>query len=889
MPLATGARLGPYEVLTPIGKGGMGEVWQARDTRLGREVALKTLPEAFATDAQRLARFEREARLLASLNHPNIGSIYGLEESAGGHVLVLELVEGETLADRLRRGAIPIDEALALALQIAEALEAAHEKGVIHRDLKPANIKITPGGQVKVLDFGLAKTFEDGKTDVGSDPVASNAPTLAIGATQHGIVLGTAAYMSPEQARGQPTDRRGDIWAFGAVLYEMLTGRQAFGGATITDTLAAVLESDPAWDALPTLPPRVRNVLECCLQRDRRHRLRDIGDVRLTLEGRFGAAGTTVVPGEARPPRWRVAMLLAAGATAGAVVVGAAVWVLGGLSAPPVSEIRTEISTPYTTDPVSLALSPDGQKLVFVATAEGRSQLWLRRLAATSVTPLAGTEGAAYPFWSPDSQDVAFFAGNQLKRIDLAGGPAQVLANTPPGRGGTWNGDGVIVFAPTDGPLLQVADTGGEPVAVTQVEAPQQSNHRFPHFLPDGQHLLFIVRGEADVEGVYVTSLDGSPMRRVIDADPATAKYALGHLFFVRQGALWAQPFDTTRLEVTGEPFNVAERVAMRESGQAGLGAAVSVSASGSLAFRAEAVRGEQQLAWFDRIGERIRTLGGPDPADPRNPELSPDGRQVAIERTVNGNQDIWLLETDRGILNRLTVDEAVDEHAIWSPQSRDVVFQSNRSGTFDLYRRSTVAGGTAEVVLSTPNYKSPTDWSRDGRFVLFRQTAPETGYDLWALPMDGDGGPIPVVQTGNEERGGQFSPDAKWVAYQSNRSGRFEIYLQAFPTPVGEWQVSTDGGTQVRWRPDARELFYVAPDGTLTAVPVALDVENQAVDLGTPVPLFRLRTPGGGGPGIQAQQYDVSPDGRQFLVNTLLEDESVAPVTLVQNWTRAD
>ena len=548
-------------------------------------------------------------------------------------------------------------------------------------------------------------------------------------------------------------------------------------------------------------------------------------------------------------------------------------------------ELRLEILTPPTTDQFSLALSPDGEQLVFVAYSDGQPRLWLRSLSEVSARPLAATEGATYPFWSPDSRSVAFFAEGKLKRVDIQGGTAHTLANANIGRGGTWNREGVILFAPnTFDPLFQVSDKGGEPVAVTRIgtPAPVGIGHRFPQFLPDGRHFLFAAVGPPPQRGVYVASLDGSVMRRLLDAETA-AVVASGHVLFVRQGTLFAQRFDPVRLELAGYPFPVAEDVAFSVSANI---AGLSSSAAGPLAYRAGAADDQRQFIWFDRSGRELGTVGDPDSAAPANPQLSPDGRRVALNRTLDGRPGIWLLETSGGVLSRFTFDGQPAAYAVWSPDGRRLVFGSNPGGRLDLYEKPANGGGTEELLLDTPEGKAPMDWSSDGRFLLFRTNsagAPNSGFDLWALPTDGDRRPFPVSETIFDERDGQFSPDGQWIAYESNESGRPEIYVQRFPEPRGKWQISTNGGAQVRWRPDGDELFYIALDGRLMAAPFQLSSDGQAVEPGTPVSLFGTRIPGGALQGGFRQQYVVSPDGQRFLINSLVPVTS--PITLILNW----
>jgi eukaryotic-like serine/threonine-protein kinase len=911
MPLAAGTKLGSYQVTAQIGAGGMGEVYQAHDTKLGRDVAIKVLPEAFARDPERLSRFQREAKLLASLNHSNIATIHGLEESNGTHYLVMELVSGENLAERVKRdGAVPIEESLTIAKQIAEALEAAHEKGVIHRDLKPANVKVTPEGKVKVLDFGLAKAFAgDGANE---DP--SNSPTLSMAATMQGVILGTAAYMSPEQAKGKAVDKRTDIFAFGAVLYELLTGKQAFHGEDVGDILAAVVMKEPAFDSLPrNTPTSIRVLLQRCLRKDKRQRLSDATDVRIEIEDAIAtpkdSGGTQAAPAKRS---WRDR--LAWPALAGVLLLAlAAVSFLYFREAPAVApEMRTEIVTPSTTEPVSFALSPDGRQIVFVASGDGASRLWLRRLDATSAQPLAGTEGASYPFWSPDSRSVGFFADDKLKRIGIGGGLPQTLTDAV-SRGGTWGLDGTILFTRTGtGPLFRIPTSGGGPVAVTKLD--KQSSHRFPQFLPGGRQFLFYAQGPAETAGIYLGSLDSPETKRLTAADTAgvyfSEQYAStartrspdGWLLFIRAGTLLAQRLNLERGELKGDPATVADPVTSDTSFDVG---AFSVSAAGLVAYRTGGA-GQHQLVWFDSSGKTLGTMGAPDANSLNAPSLSPDGRRAAVSRTVQGNSDIWLLDATRA--TRFTFDPSRDQYPIWSPDGSRIVFDSNRKGHRDLYVKSSNGAGGEELLLESAQDKNATDWSRDGRFLLYTSTDPQTGYDLWVLPMEGERKPFVFLKTSFDERRGKFSPDGRWVAYMSNESGRYEVYVRPFfqgglsakteggPAPVsgtapgassgagvgGQWQVSASGGINPRWRADGKELYYIAPDGKLMAAPIAAN--SATIAPGTPVALFQPRIFGGGTDPSVGTEYDVSGDGR-FLIDTVLED-AASPITLLQNWT---
>ncbi len=875
MALTAGARIGPYEVTSPLGEGGMGVVFRARDVKLQRDVALKLLPDHFADDPDRLLRFEREAQVLASLNHPNIAQIYGLEDSGNTRCIVMELVDGDTLQERLRRGPIPMDEALHAAEQIATALEAAHERGIVHRDLKPANIKLTRDGIVKVLDFGLAKTFQEGQ-----QAALSNSPTL-VTASGPGVILGTAAYMSPEQAKGKEADRVSDVWALGCVLYEMLTAHPVFEGETAGEILAGVMKTEPDWKRLPVdTSVSIRRLLRRCLHKDRKNRLQHIGDARIEINEARSAPDIdgNLAPGV--PQRTGRLAWMSAFVFLFLSVVAAIVWIgRAGVPAPP-PEVRLEITTPPTPDPTSLAISPDGQKIVFVATSDARPRLWLRSLDSVSARPLAGTDGGFFPFWSPDNRSIGFFADGKLERIDIDGGLVRALANAPNPLGGAWNRDGTIIFTPNySSPIFQISAAGGEAAPLMQTDA-QQAGQRFPQFLPDGRHFLYYVQSSAESPGVYAGQLDGGAAQRLLDAD-APAVYASQHLLFVRQGTLFAQEFDPERLALSGNPFPIAEQIAVDgASSSTGL----SASAAGPFIYRAGLGGGQRQFVWFDRSGKEIGNVSDPDNAGPVNPSMSSDGRRIVMQRAVNGNMDIWMLDLGRGLLSRFTFDTTSDGMPAWSPDASRIVFTSNRKGVFDLYQKPATGAGSEDLLLATPNNKAPLDWSPDGRFILYRSPGPTTGFDLWALPMDGERKPFPVVQTNFEERDGQFSPDGKWIAYQSNESGRVEIVVQPFPGPGGKLQISTNGGAQVRWRANGKELFYIALDGRLMAVPIRLPSNGQSVEADAPVPLFPTRV-GGAVQGTNKQQYVVSADGQRFLMNTVVTEAGASPLTVILNW----
>jgi len=858
-----GRQLGSYTVHALLGIGGMGEVYQAHDSTLGREVALKILPDLWRSDPDRSARFDREARVLASLNHPNIGAIYGVHDSDSVKALVLELVEGETLADRIIRQppshrGLPIDEVTSIAGQIIDALEAAHERGIVHRDLKPGNIKITSDGRVKVLDFGLARAVSG-----GSSPALAHSPTITAVGTQHGMLLGTAAYMSPEQARGRTVDKRADIWAFGCVLFEMLTGASAFGGEGVTDLLANVINREPDWSALPTdTPAALRTCVKRCVQKDVHRRFHDIADVRLALEGAFDIPVT-------ERERSGAARVVWMGWAAVLVAIGTAAGIALSFVRPPTraAEVRLQIVTPPTSDPASIAISPDGRAIAF---SGGRGRpLWIRRLESEEAAPLMNTTGATMPFWSPDNQSIGFFADGLLKRIDLGAGFVRTLASAPQPRRGTWNKAGTIVFgAGSVGPLYRVAADGGPVQEVTRL-LPGQTNHRFPEFLPDGQRFLLFSLGSTDVRGVYVASLSDPIVRRISDRESAYAFLPPGHLLFARQGALWARALSPDDTSTVGDLVPVAPKVFVYMTAT-GFGA-FATSASGSLAYRPSP--GQDQLVWRDRTGRTVAALGQPDDNQLGLVHLSSDGRTAAVERMVDGNADLWLVDTERGALRRLTTDPAVDGDAIFSPDGNRVIYVTDgKADVFQIYERRADGTGNPTMVFESDENKNPHDWSPDGKYMLYSSQRVETNLDLMALPLFGERTPLEVARTPFRETDGRFSPDGRWVSYTSTETGQSEIYIQPFPGPGPKSQVSVGGGTRARWRRDGRELFYVTADDRLMVVPMAQD--GSTIRAGTPQPLFVLST---------MFDYEVSPDGQRFLTHATISEAS--PITVILNW----
>jgi serine/threonine protein kinase/Tol biopolymer transport system component len=881
MALTVGTRLGPYEILSPLGAGGMGEVFKARDTRLDRTVAIKILSPQLATDSQFRERFDREARTISQLDHPHICALHDVGEQDGTSYLVMQYLEGETLESWLKKGAVPLDQALQYALQIASALDKAHRAGIVHRDLKPGNIMLTKDG-VKLLDFGLAKTNMPAGAAAGPSILPTTPPNL----TAQGTILGTFQYMAPEQLEGLAADGRSDIFAFGAVLYEMLTGRKAFESKTQAGLIGAILEREPrpVSATQPVTPPALDRTVKRCLAKQPDARWQTATDLLEELKWIAGDARATPTVTISRAPwRDRAAWLIAITALlVSFAIAGLGLYVRRAASDPPV--VRFDVTTPPSSDPTSFALSPDGHQLVFVANADGVPMLWLRPLDQTTAQLLAGTDGASYPFWAPDGRAIAFFADGKLKRLDLGGGTPQMLADAPTGRGGTWNRDGVILFTPngqlgTASILMRVPATGGPVTPVTHLAAGQLS-HRWPQFLPDGHRFLFFsAYGLPGGVGVYQGSLDGGEPKRLLETESAAFYAPQRLLLFVRQSALVAVPFDPDRGVLGGDPALLAESVGTDLSVARGV---FSISSSGILAHRATTGQ-RRQLVWMNRAGTALGTVGPRDENNLGDPELSPDGRTVVVRRNVHSNVDVWLMDTTRGAPTPFTFDHS-DQGAVWSPDARRIAFMSNRNGgPFELFEKE-ASGATGEQPLRA-EVEMPLSWSPDGRFLLCSKNNAKTGFDLWALPMTDERKPIPVAQTRFNERRGQFSPDGRWVAYESNDSGVFQIYVQPFPASGGKWQVSTDGGTQVRWRHDGKELFYIASDRRLMAVSITAGADGQTLNPGEPVPLFLTHLAHGPGIPENRSQYAVARDGR-FLMNVSVEEAVTAPpITVVVNW----
>jgi Tol biopolymer transport system component len=896
MTLAAGTTLGRYQIKSLLGMGGMGEVYRAYDPKIGRDAAIKVLPSNFSEDKERLARFEQEAHAAGALNHPNVLAIYDVDTHDGNAYVVSELLEGQTLRELLSGVPLPARKAIDYASQSARGLAAAHEKGIIHRDVKPENLFVTNDGRVKILDFGIAKLTEP----VG-DRVLTDLPTRKVN-TDAGAVMGTVGYMSPEQLRGQPVDPRTDIFSFGAVLYEMLAGRRAFHKDSAADTISAILREDPPElsETNGNVNPSLDRVVRRCLEKNREQRFHSASDLAFALEALSGTqvsgAMTAVPTAEISKSEHRRKLIDRLGWITAAFLLAAtlALALLYFRSAEPRAEtMRFTLSAPdKKTYRGELALSPDGRRIAFVVTGAGGRSLWVRALDSVEVRELPGTAEATLPFWSPDGRFIGFFSDNKLKKVDTEGGSAQELAEvTADPRGGAWGPDGTIIFTPNyTSPLSKIPATGGPVEALTELnQSREDASHRWPSFLPDGRHFLYFVRAKKkDAQGVYAGSLDSKETKFLLNTN-LLAVYApssltgAGYLLFMRDKNLMAQPFDPQRLQLTGDPAVIAEGVMTfpDEGGPTGY-AAFSASANGHLSYL-PGTPAVTEMGWFDRTGKSLGVVGSRGQYS--EPWQSPDGKRVTFGRAdEKGAADIWLLDLARGTMTRLTFDAAAEAAPVWSGDGSRIFFASNRdTGKFNLYQKISSGAGSDELLLRTENNTFADDWfsGKDGELLLYETEAPKSRYDLWVLPLTGDRKPYPFLQTEFNETHSQFSPDGRFIAYVSDESGRAEVYVQSFPSTGGKWQISTSGGDQPQWRPDGKELFYIAADKSLMAVQIE---SGDSFELGSPVALFTTGVPPGSLTGDR-NHYVVAADGQRFLIINLVEEGNKQPITFVANW----
>ncbi|HTI35913.1 MAG TPA: protein kinase [Vicinamibacterales bacterium] len=895
-----GGTVAHYRVTERIGAGGMGEVYRATDSKLNRQVAIKVLPDACAQDPERMARFHREAQVLASLSHPNIASIYGLEESTGGvRALVMELVDGEELSQKIQRGALPMDEALRIALAIAEALEAAHEHGVIHRDLKPANVKVTPDGQVKVLDFGLAKAFETGVADGETNPALS--PTLSIAATRAGLILGTAAYMSPEQASGAVVDKRSDVWSFGVVLFEMLTGKRLFDGETVSHTLADVLRGQIDWTQLPASTPRaIRQLLERCLERDRRRRLRDIGEARITIEEQLAAAASLAKAAPAAPAareRQHVAWLpWSVSGLATIALVTLAAFTIGrrAPASPPHLRFDARLSDAalWTQIGPAIDVSGDGSHIAYVTGDETQRQLYVRptdQLAGTKLAEGNASTGSPYhPFFSPDGAWIGYAVSGELRKIPVTGGTPLTLCKVSRSRGAWWGPDDMIVLAPSpDSGLFRVPAAGGEPKPLTTLNKERKEvSHRWPQVLPGGKQVLFTsstsTGRDYDSGSIEVVNVDTGVRTLVVSGGTFGRYVAPGYLLYVNKGTVFAVPFDLTKLEMTGTPAPVLQQVTSTPTEG---GAQMAFSTTGLLAYiRGGPVVPTYPVVWVDRDGRTSRLLD--EQAPYANPRLSPDGKRLSLTIFRDNNWDVWVYDIERGVSTRLTFDETAETEQIWSPDGRDVIFSSSKNGPDSLFRKPADGSGQEQEIakLDTPMWA--TSWSPDSQTVAY--TTQGSSFDIGMLSL-ADHKSQPLLTSTFGEKDPAFSPDGKWLAYSSTESGQPEIYVRPFGAGTGRWQISDTGGVYPKWSRSGRELFYRNGAGVMVA---SIEADGPSLRTGKPRQLFTGQFRGGlGGIAIAGNtfsDFDVSPDGQRFVMfpsGGTPAERGAGLVTIVSSW----
>jgi serine/threonine-protein kinase len=892
MSFTAGTRIGPYEITSPLGEGGMGVVYRAHDTKLGRDVAIKALPDAFANDSDRLQRFQREAQVLASLNHPNIAQIYGLEESDKTRCIVMELVEGETLAERIRRGPIPVNEALNITKSICAAVEAAHEKGVVHRDLKPANVKMTPDGKIKVLDFGLAKAMERAPATT-----LSNSPTLSMGATHPGVIIGTAAYMSPEQARARNADHRSDIFAIGCILYEMFTGRQAFGGDDVSVVLAAVIMRDPDLAALPVdVSVQTRELLRRCLEKDPKERWQAAGDLRIEIKNALAGSGEPAQASPATVSRegtWKLVAAAAILAFAATVLMWAP-WRTASPAAPLriSGDLGADVELVSTNNGNSgLALSPDGSTLAFVAAKDGSRQIYIRRLGQLQASPVAGTSGALSPFFSPDGQWLGFFADGKLKKISITGGAAVTLADAPAPRGGSWGEDDHIVFHPNPlGGLLRVSSAGGTAEPLTKLGQGEQT-HRWPQVLPGAKAVLYMSSPDganSETSNIMIQPLPSGTPKVLIRGGYHPQYAASGHLLYIHEGTLFAAPFDLNRLEVTGPSVPAVEGVsALRGGGTAQF----AISPTGAFTYLpGKNAVNDHPLLWMTHDGKTapLRAM----PFNWIHPHFSPDGQKLAID-IISGSLDVWIYEWARDTLTRLTFDPglALAGNPVWTPDGKRIAFASERAKgrEYNLYWQR--ADGTGEVQRLTESSKSqyPSSFHPSGKYLAFEEATTPASSDLMILPIEGDetsgwkpGKPSVFLSTPANETEPMFSPDGRWIAYTSAESGRLEVFVRPFPGPGGKWQVSTGGGFEAVWSRTRRELLYRGLDDRIMVASYTIEGDSFKADkprLWSEQAILGL----GRGP----RNFDLHPDGERIAaaVPTGQPEEKLDKVTFIFNF----
>jgi eukaryotic-like serine/threonine-protein kinase len=883
MALTSGTKLGPYEIQSPLGAGGMGEVYRARDTRLDRVIAIKVLASHLSSSPELKQRMEREARAISSLNHPHICHLYDIGSQDGTDYLVMEFLEGETLAERLRKGALPLSETLKIGIAVAEALAVAHGRGIVHRDLKPGNIMLTRGG-AKLMDFGLAKSAGAGvPAGTSSAPLLSGAQTMTEASpisplTTVGAMIGTIQYMSPEQIEGKEADARSDLFALGAVLYEMATGSRPFEGKSQISVASAILEKEPQPISVvqPLTPSAFEHVVTACLAKNPADRFQTAHDVALQLKW-IAHSGTQVLrsPEKKGNKRELLAWLIAGGLAL--VLLPLVLWWHGTKG----TEQTTYFSAPIPFAARDVAVAPNGHTVALVGhrESERNNVLWIYEPGAQDAASLASTEGASFPFWSPDGRSLGFFADGKLKKLNLAGGPVQTLCDAPTGRGGTWNKDGVILFTPSGllgVGLYRISASGGTPVQVTVPDKNlNEDSNRWPAFLPDGVHYLYAainLSGRKDLYSTYLGSLNSNEKRLVVRAKGNAAYAAPGYLLFYRDQTLFGQHFDARKLELSGEPVPILNDIQFWPRISEGVFAA---SNGALLVAQKTGDSGVSQVLWFDRKGQQVGIAMKPGIYG--SVALAPGGRAVASDTTdpASQNTDIWTYDLESQSAKRLTFDPAIDSVPIWSPDGRRTVFASNRELKFDLYLKDANGAQEEKAIPQDGQDRFPTDWSRDGKYVLY-----DRGADVWFVTIP-ELRAAQFLKAASTSKNGRFSPDGKWVAYSSNESGRWEIYVTSFPEAHGKWQVSNAGGDQAKWRGDGKELFYLSPDGKIMAVAVKTGAN---FDAGSPTVLFQAN-PREMLATSERFSYDVSQDGQKFLINTQLKT-AMTPMSVVLNWT---